>query len=66
MELSTGRLEASPPIAEGRLGQSAEERRQRTGRHLREGGSPTLTPTPAEDEALTAEEQEGHQLDDLA
>ncbi|MFZ0311064.1 MAG: hypothetical protein WAL85_00035 [Candidatus Korobacteraceae bacterium] len=59
MEFSTGRLEASTRIAERSSGQPGEEGRQRPPRRRRE--SPL-----ADDEVLTEEETEGHQLDDLA
>jgi len=55
-----------PADCRGPVGPVAEERRQRTGGIAGRVVPPTLTPSTAEDEALTAEEQEGHQLDDLA
>lgn len=59
MELSTSRLEASTRVEERAFGQPGEERRQRAPRRH--------PPDPVtEDETLTSEEAEGHQLDDLA
>ena len=59
MELSTNRLEASTRVQERAFGQSGEERRQRAPRRRQED-------PPTEDEILTTEDTEGHQLDDLA
>ncbi len=59
MELSTNRLEASTRVQERAFGHSGEERRQRAPRRHQED---PLT----EDEILTTEDTEGHQLDDLA
>ncbi len=59
MELSTGRLEASTRIQERAFGQPGEERRQRAPRRHPEDPA-------TEDEILTTDETEGHQLDDLA
>ncbi len=59
MEFSTGRLEASTRIQERCSGNSGEERRQRARRRHQEDPL-------ADDEALTLDDTEGHQLDDLA
>ncbi len=59
MEFSTGRLEASTRIAERPFGQSAEEQRRRAPRRHKEDPL-------ADDEALTEDDTESHQLDDLA
>jgi hypothetical protein len=59
MELSTNRLEAPTRVEERAFGQPGEERRQRAPRRQQ--------PDPVtEDEILTTEEAEDHQLDDLA
>jgi len=60
MELgNTGRLEASTRIQERPSGNSGEERRQRNARPRKDNAL-------AEDELLTEDERESHQLDDLA
>jgi hypothetical protein len=59
VDFTTGRLEASTRIQERSSGQSAEERRQRAPRRHKEDRL-------ADDEALTQDDTEGHQLDDLA
>ena len=59
MEFSTGRLEASTRIEERSSGHSGEERRQRAPRRHKEDPL-------ADDEVLTLDDTEGHQLDDLA
>lgn len=59
MEFSTGRLQASTRIQERSSGNSAEERRQHAPRRHKEDPL-------ADDEALTQDDTEGHQLDDLA
>jgi hypothetical protein len=59
MDLSTDRLEAATRVQERAFGQSGEERRQRAPRRHQED-------PVTEDEILTAEDTEGHQLDDLA
>ncbi len=67
MELNTGRLEGSSRIEPGRFGQAPEGRRRGAPQRRRADGSTAASISiPAEDEALTGEEQQNHQLDDLA
>ncbi|MGD0929834.1 MAG: hypothetical protein ABR902_04200 [Candidatus Korobacteraceae bacterium] len=59
MEFGTGRLEASTRIEERCSGQSGEEQKRRAPRQRHHDPL-------ADDEALTEEQTEGHQLDDMA
>jgi len=57
MDLSTGRLEGSARIQERPFGKSSEEQQRRAPRRPRPEAKPDAEPV---------EEQETHQLDDLA